>query len=196
MRKRDYSTFIAEVSSQINEILLEEYMIANAESDAEKLFYLGYSLESMRGSFFRQTMFAEFENSIHQVVEKGGSLTGSQLTEMYLELLKRYHGHDQKVVNIEPHYGHEWSYIPHFYYNFYVYQYATSIAGAAWFAERLLSGEENAQQDFINVLKAGGSDYPHNILLNAGFRYEFARTVQSSHSAHEFSYGPNGSPTR
>lgn len=162
----DYSTFIAEMASTINEILLEEYMIENARSDEEKLFYLGGALESIRGTFFRQTMFAEFELAIHQAAENGEPLTGPKFTEMYGELLKRYHGHDQGVLTIDDAYTVEWAFIPHFYYDFYVFQYATSITGAAWFAEQFLAGDVAVRDDFIRVLSAGGSDYPHEILLN------------------------------
>lgn len=161
-----YSTFIAEMASTINEILLEEYMIENARSDEEKLFYLGGALESIRGTFFRQTMFAEFELAIHQAAENGEPLTGPRLTEMYGELLKKYHGHDQGVLTIDDTYTVEWAFIPHFYYDFYVFQYATSITGAAWFAEQFLAGDVAVRDAFIRVLSAGGSDYPHEILLN------------------------------
>lgn len=161
----DYSTFIAEMASTINEILLEEYMIANADSDEEKLYYLGYALESLRGTLFRQTMFAEFELAIHQAAENGEPLTGPKFSEIYGGLLKRYHGHDQGVLTIDDAYTKEWAYIPHFYRDFYVFQYATSISGAAWFAEQFLSGDESVRDAFIRVLSAGGSDHPHNILL-------------------------------
>ncbi len=161
-----YSTFIAEMASTINEILLEEYMIANARTDEERLFYLGGALESIRGTFFRQTMFAEFELAIHEAAEAGEPLTGPRLTEMYGDLLKRYHGHDQGVLTIDDAYAVEWAYIPHFYYDFYVFQYATSISGAAWFAEQFLAGDTEVRDAFIRVLSAGGSDYPHDILLN------------------------------
>lgn len=160
-----YSTFIAEMASTINEILLEEYMIANARSDEERLFYLGGALESIRGTFFRQTMFAEFELEIHEAAEEGEPLTGPRLTELYGDLLKRYHGHDEGVLTIDEPYTVEWAYIPHFYYDFYVFQYATSISGAAWFAEQFLAGDTGVRDDFIRVLSAGGSDYPHDILL-------------------------------
>lgn len=166
--KSDYSTFIAEIASQINEILLEEYMIANATTDEERLYYLGYSLESMRGSFYRQTMFSEFEHSIHQTVEAGQPLSGERMNQIYGDLLKRYHGHDQGVLLIDDEYAAEWAYIPHFYYDFYVYQYSTSIAGAAWFAERLLAGDQQVQKAFIELLQAGGSDYPYDLLKTAG----------------------------
>ena len=162
----DYSTFTAEMASTINEILLQEYMIAGAESDEERLFYLGGALEQIRGTLFRQTMFAEFELAIHQAAEAGEPLTGPRLTEMYAELLKRYHGHEEGVMTIDDAYAVEWAYIPHFYYDFYVFQYATSISGAAWFAEQFLAGDTAVRDAFIRVLSAGGSDYPHNILLN------------------------------
>jgi oligoendopeptidase F len=162
----DYSTFIAEMASTINEILLEEYMIANAQTDEERLFYLGNALESIRGTFYRQTMFAEFELAIHEQVESGQPLNGSSLSQIYGDLLKTYHGHDEGVLNIDETYAIEWAYIPHFYYDFYVFQYSTSITGAAWFAEKFLAGDLQVRDNFLNVLKAGGSDYPHNILLN------------------------------
>ena len=161
-----YSTFIAEMASTINEILLQEYMIANAKTREEQLFYLGGALEQIRGTFFRQTMFAEFELAIHQAAERGEPLTGPRLTEMYGELLRRYHGHDIGILTIDDLYTVEWAFIPHFYRDFYVFQYATSISGAAWFAEQFLAGDENVRDAFIRVLSAGGSDYPHNILLN------------------------------
>lgn len=166
--KSDYSTFVAEIASQINEILLEEYMIANAQTDEERLYYLGYALESMRGSFYRQTMFSEFEDAIHRAVENDEPLSGDRMNEIYGELLKRYHGHDEGVLEIDDTYAVEWAYIPHFYRDFYVYQYSTSIAGAAWFAEQLLQGNEQVQSDFIELLQAGGSDYPYQLLQRAG----------------------------
>ena len=159
-----YSTFTAEMASTINEILLQEYIIENARSDEEKLFYLGGALENIRGTLFRQTMFAEFELAMHEAVEAGEPLTGPKLSEMYGELLKRYHGHDLGVLTIDDEYAAEWAFIPHFYYDFYVFQYATSITGAAWFAEQFLAGDEQVRDSFIRVLSAGGSDYAHNIL--------------------------------
>lgn len=162
----DYSTFIAEMASTINEILLEEYMIQHAKTDEEKLFYLGQALESIRGTLFRQTMFAEFELAIHEAAESGEPLTGPGLSEIYGDLLRRYHGEGQGVMTIDDVYTAEWAYIPHFYRDFYVFQYATSISGAAWFAEQFLAGDESVRDAFIRVLSAGGSDYPHNILLN------------------------------
>lgn len=163
--KASYSTFIAEMASISSEILLQEHMIANAKTKEEKLFYLGAALELARGSFFRQTMFGEFELAIHRAAEKGEPLTGAMLTQTYGELLRRYHGHDQGVMTIDDVYAQEWAFIPHFYLGFYVYQYATSMSGATWFAEQFLAGDTKVRDNFINVLKAGGSDHPHDILL-------------------------------
>ncbi|MDP3491732.1 MAG: M3 family oligoendopeptidase [Hyphomonadaceae bacterium] len=160
-----YSTFIAEMASISSEILLQEYMIANSKTKEEKLFYLGASLELARGSFFRQTMFGEFELAIHRAAEQGQPLTGPMLTLTYGELLRRYHGQDQGVMQIDDVYAQEWAFIPHFYMGFYVYQYATAISGATWFAEQFLAGDTKVRDSFLNALKAGGSDHPHQILL-------------------------------
>ena len=163
-----YSTFIAETASIMNEMLLQDMVIEEAKTDEEKLFYLGIGLEALRGTFFRQTMFAEFELKINQEVESGNVLTGAKLSSIYLELLKRYHGHDQGVITIDDLYAIEWAYIPHFYYDFYVFQYATSIAAASNLAKKIRTGDQQAQQDFIHLLKAGGSDYPYELMRNAG----------------------------
>jgi oligoendopeptidase F len=163
-----YATFIAETASIMNEMLLQDLVVGEAETAEEKLFYLGTGLEALRGTFFRQTMFAEFELAINEEVETGNVLTGAKLSNIYLELLKRYHGHDQGVVTIDDLYGIEWAFIPHFYYDFYVFQYATSIAAATELADKIGSGDSGAQQDFINLLKAGGSDYPYQLMKRAG----------------------------
>lgn len=161
-----YSTFLAEMASTINEILLQEYMIEHAETKEEKLFYLGGALEAIRGTVFRQAMFAEFEREIHEVSESGEPLTGADMKQRYLALLRKYHGEATGVMKIDDLYGVEWAYIPHFYYDFYVFQYATSMSGAVWFANQFLEGDEAVRDAFLRVLSAGGSDYPHNILLN------------------------------
>ena len=163
-----YTTFTAELASTTNEVLLQEYMLAKDLSDEERLYYIDRALEGIRGTFFRQTMFAEFELAIHELAEAGEALSGRRMTEIYLDLLKKYHGHDEGVMNIDPAYAIEWAYIPHFYFNFYVYQYATSISGGTMFAERMLSGDASARDDYINTLKAGGSEYPHPLLKKAG----------------------------
>ncbi len=164
----DFSIFTTEIAAIANELLLQEYMLAGARTEDERLYYLGYALEQMRGTFYRQVMFSEFELAIHEAVERGEALTGARMTQIYGEILKRYHGHSTGVMEITDRETIEWAYIPHFYYNFYVYQYATSIAGAAYFVERLNSGSDGARETYIKFLEAGGSDYPLDILHAAG----------------------------
>lgn len=164
----DYSTFIAEIPSTSLELLLEENTIRQAKNDNERLSYLGNGLEAMRGTFFRQTMFAEFELSLYEAIERGEALSGEKITSMYAEIVRRYHGHDEGVVIIDDAYTREWMFIPHFYYNMYVYQYATSkTAGAALYDNMLTEGRP-AIDRFIQLLKDGGSDYPHELLKRAG----------------------------
>jgi oligoendopeptidase F len=164
----EYSIFVAEVASTFNEALLLQKMLAEAKTDDERLFLLGTSLESMRGTFFRQAMFAEFEVAIHETVEKGEALTGEKLSKMYLELLRRYHGDDKGVVKIDEAYGVEWAYIPHFYFNFYVYQYATSLAASALLARDVIDGKPGARDRYLGLLRAGGSRHPYDMLKEAG----------------------------
>lgn len=164
--KSGYSTFIAETAAIVNELMLQDYVLENAKNDQERLFYLGTALEQLRGTYFRQTMFAEFELAIHEEVEKGAPLTGDRLTKIYGDLLRRYHGHEEGVLTIDDAYCIEWAYIPHFYYDFYVFQYATSISAAAYFTEDIEKNGAPALEKYLNVLKAGGSDYPHEILMN------------------------------
>ena len=164
----NYSTFIAETASISNEMLLNDYMVAHAKSKEEKLFYLGEGLELIRTTFFRQTMFGEFQLAIHEEVEKGHALSGKRLTDIYCGLLKRYHGDSEGVMKIDPGYCVEWAFIPHFYYGFYVYQYATSMAGAAAFTNAIENKEPGARERFIAMLKAGGSDYPYTLYKKAG----------------------------
>lgn len=166
----DFSIFTTEIAAIAKEILLQEHMLEQAKNEDERLFYLGYALEQMRGTFYRQVMFSEFELAIHEEVEQGKALTGPRMTEIYGEILKRYHGHEQGVMNITEREMIEWTYIPHFYYNFYVYQYATSIAGAAYFVDQMKSGDDpaKARDIYLDFLKAGGSDYPVEILKDAG----------------------------
>jgi len=163
-----YSTFIAEIPSTSLELILQDYMSKNASSIDEKLYYLGSGLEGMRGTFFRQTMFAEFELALYEAAERGEALSGEGITKMYGDILKRYHGHDDGVVNIDDLYANEWMFIPHFYFNMYVFQYATSqTAGTALYAKIVEEGEAGVE-NYKNLLKAGGSDYPYKLLSNAG----------------------------
>ena len=166
--KSDYSTFIAETASIGNEMLLNDYMVEHAKNKAEKLYYLGQGLELIRTTFFRQTMFAEFQLALHEEVEKGGSLSGERMTDIYCGLLKKYYGDAEGITKINPDYCIEWAFIPHFYYGFYVYQYATSMAGAAQFTNAIEHEGKPARDRFINMLKAGGSDYPYELYKKAG----------------------------
>ncbi|HSN21054.1 MAG TPA: M3 family metallopeptidase, partial [Usitatibacter sp.] len=163
-----YPIFIAEIASTLNEALLLDHVLKTAKDDDERLFYLGSALEGLRGTFFRQAMFAEFERDVHARVDKGESLTGEKLTQIYDGLLKAYHGDAQGVVKIDDRYAVEWAYIPHFYHSFYVYQYATSIAASSLFAEAILKGEPGARERYLDLLKAGGSDYPYELVKRAG----------------------------
>ena len=163
-----YATFIAEIPSTSLELILQQYMVKNAETAEEKIFYLGSGLERLRGTFFRQTMFAEFELALYEAVERGEALSGEKISNMYGEILKRYHGHDEKVVVIDDLYTNEWMFIPHFYYNMYVFQYATSITAGTALYERIVEEGEAGVENYKNLLRAGGSDYPYNLLKNAG----------------------------
>ncbi|MDO7844525.1 M3 family oligoendopeptidase [Sphingomonas immobilis] len=163
--KTNYPIFLAEIASTCNEMLLAAYMVANAKTKAEKLFYLGQQLEAIRGTFFRQTMFGEFELLIHDKAEAGEGLSGEALSKLYLDLLRRYHG---PKVAVSDTYGSEWAYIPHFYSSFYVYQYATCISAASYFSRAILKGGAKERDTYLAVLKAGGSDYPVDILKRAG----------------------------
>ena len=164
----DYAIFLAEIPSTSLELILQDYMTKNADNIDEQIFYLGSSLEAMRGTFFRQTMFAEFELSLYEAVERGEALTGKKMSEMYGEILKRYHGHDEGVVVIDDLYANEWMFIPHFYYNMYVFQYATSKTAGTALYEKILNEGEAGVENYKNLLRAGSSDYPYNILLDAG----------------------------
>lgn len=161
----DYPIFTAEIASTANELLLGEYMLGRAKTKQERIYYLGMRLEGLRGTYFRQTMFAEFELKIHEMAEAGEGLSGESLSKAYLDLLRRYHGPD--FVIDEP-YAVEWAYIAHFYYFFYVYQYATSITAGTWFARSILKGGKAERERYLDVLRAGGSDDPVEILKRAG----------------------------
>jgi oligoendopeptidase F len=163
-----YSTFIAEIPSTSLELILQDYMSENAGSIDEKLFYLGFGLEAMRGTFFRQTMFAEFELALYEAAERGEALSGERIAEIYGDILKRYHGHDQGVVLIDDLYTNEWMFIPHFYYNMYVFQYATSQTAGAALYEKIRNEGAAGVENYKKLLRAGGSDYPYDLLTAAG----------------------------
>jgi len=171
-----YPTFTAEIASTCHEILLANYMIGQARTKDEKLFYLGQLMENYRGTFYRQAMFAEFQLAIHDLAEKGDGLSGQKMTEINLDLLKRYHG---PKVAMDPAYAIEWAYIQHYFYGFYVFQYATSITAANYFADKLLHGTAKDRENYLSVLRAGGSDYGYNILRKAGLDMATATPYQT-----------------
>lgn len=172
----NYSIFLAEIASTTNESLLIDNLLKNTDDKQERLFLLNHYLEQFRGTIFRQTMFAEFERDIHIEVENGGSLTADRLSEMYRELNKKYYG---ESVVIDEEIDIEWARIPHFYYNFYVYQYATGFAAAVDFSEKILK-DESIVEKYKTYLKSGSSDYPLEILKNAGIDMTTKKPVENA----------------
>jgi oligoendopeptidase F len=167
--KADYALFNAEVASIFNETLLIEFLLKKEKNPEQRKFLLSAYLDSFRGTVFRQTMFAEFELEAYRRLASRKSLTADSLSRLYLKLLRKYHGHDKGVMNIQPLYGIEWAYIPHFYYNFYVYQYVSGFVAATALARRVLEkGEPAARQYIDKLLKAGSSKDPIDILKEAG----------------------------
>jgi oligoendopeptidase F len=170
-----YSTFVAEVASTLNENLLLHHVLDQTKDDRTRLFLLSSYLDSMRQTLFRQTLFAEFELKIHESVERGEPLTADSLNKLYLGLLRQYYGHDAGVVKIDDLYAAEWAYIPHFYRNFYVYQYATSMIGGMSLADGMIgkaavkSGKARHNREaYLRLMGAGSSKYPIDLLKDAG----------------------------
>ena len=164
-RYGNYSIFVAEVASTLNEALLSEYLLDELEDKKEKLYILNHFLEGFRATVFRQTMFAEFEHKIHTLDQEGTPLTVDSLSDIYYDLNKKYFGED---IVIDEDIALEWARIPHFYYNYYVYQYATGYSAATSLAAQILSEGKPAVERYKNFLKAGSSDYPIEVLKQAG----------------------------
>jgi oligoendopeptidase F len=173
-----YTTFVAEVASTFNEALLIEHMLKSTNDDNVRLSMLGSYLDNIKGTVFRQTQFAEFELKIHEMAEKGETLTGEVLDTLYLGITRRYYGHDAKACVVDDEVKAEWSNVPHFYYNFYVFQYATSFTASAALSEKVLTGDKNALARYLTLLKAGGSDYPVAELKAAGVDMTTAEPLQ------------------
>lgn len=163
--KADYPIFTAEIASTLLEELLAAKLLQEAKTREEKLFYVGMKLENYRATYFRQTMFAEFELTVHDRAEAGEGLSGERFSEIYFDLLRRYHG---QSFGLDASYGNEWAYIPHFYNSFYVYQYSTCIAAATYFAQSILKGGAKERDNYLSLLKSGGSDYPVELIRRAG----------------------------
>jgi oligoendopeptidase F len=164
----DYPIFVAEVASTFNEALLIDYMLKTIKDDPTKLSLLGNYLEGIKGTVFRQTQFAEFELRAHEMAEKAEPLTGDALAKLYADITKKYYGHDKGVCIVDDYIQHEWSFIPHFYRNFYVFQYATSFTASAALSEKVLAGDPAATKRYLTFLSSGGSKYPIDLLKDAG----------------------------
>ncbi len=163
-----YVIFVAEVASTLNETLLFHHALETAETNDQRLALLGNQLENLRGTVFRQTMFAEFEWKIHERVDAGEALTQDALNTIYAELVREYHGEASGHLTFDEAYAAEWSYVPHFHYNFYVYQYATSFIASTDLARRILQGNDEARERYLRFLSAGSTKAPVDLLIDAG----------------------------
>ena len=165
----DYSIFLAEIASTTNENILTEKLLQEVQDDATRFAILNNFLDGFRGTVFRQTQFAEFEHAIHQVDQNGEVLTSEFLNNLYADLNQEYYGLSKED---NPQIQYEWARIPHFYYNYYVYQYSTGFAAASALAEKIVHGSQEDRNRYIDYLKAGKSDYPLNIMRKAGVDME------------------------
>ncbi len=173
-----YSIFVAEVASTVNEAILNDYLLKTTDDEQKRIYLLNYWLDGFRGTVFRQTMFAEFEHLIHELDQQGVALTAEKLTEEYYALNKKYFGEE---VTIDDEIGLEWARIPHFYYNYYVYQYATGYSAAVALSNQILTEGEPAVNRYINnFLKAGSSDYPIEVLKKAGVDMTSAAPIEEA----------------
>lgn len=172
-----YGIFLAEIASTFNEALLNHYLLENETDPAKRLYLINHYLETFKGTIFRQTMFAEFERDIYARVEEGQGLTSEWLSEAYGKINEVYFS---GMVEVDEEIKHEWSRIPHFYYDFYVFQYATGLSAATSFAKRVLDGEEGALEGYLGFLSAGSSDYPVEILKKAGLDMSSPVPVQEA----------------
>jgi len=178
--KSHYPIFLAEIASTFNETLLMHHLLKAEQDDTLKLFLLDNYLERVRQTLYRQTLFAEFELDMHEHVEKGQTLTADWLNARYLALTRQYYGHDQGVMDVEDYIQYEWSGIPHFYYNYYVFQYSTGIVASSALAEMVLREGEPARQKYLAFLQAGGSKFPMDILKDAGLDMTTPQPVESA----------------
>lgn len=170
-----YSIFVAEVASTCNEELLFDYLLKTLDNPQQKIYLLNHWLDSFRGTVFRQTMFAEFEHMIHEMDAKGEALTADRLTEVYYDLNVKYFG---DAMTVDEEIGLEWARIPHFYYNYYVYQYATGQSAATALSQKILEEGAPAVERYINnFLKAGCSDFPIDVLKAAGVDMESPQPI-------------------
>jgi len=168
----DYPIFVAEVASTFNENLLVHHLLGQAKDDETRLFLLGTLLDGLRTTLFRQTQFAEFELAFHEQAERGEPLTGENLSQLYLKIAREYYGHDKGVCQVDDLLAVEWAYVPHFYYDFYVYQYATSMVASTSLAravrEEEKTGKTTRRDAYLKMLSSGSSRYAIDLLKDAG----------------------------
>lgn len=172
-----YSIFVAEVASTVNELLLAKYLLKTTKDKKQKLIILNNLLELFKGTIYRQTMFAEFEKIIYEKEEQNEVLTSELLSNIYYELNKDYFG---KNVVVDKEIQYEWCRIPHFYYNFYVYKYATGLASACYIVQNILDGKENAKENYIEFLKQGDRMSPVDELKIAGVDINKEEVIESA----------------
>lgn len=165
----DYSIFLAEIASTTNENILTEKLLEEVEDDATRFAILNHFLDGFRGTVFRQTQFAEFEHAIHKADQEGQVLTSEFLNELYADLNEKYYGLKKED---NPQIQYEWARIPHFYYDYYVFQYSTGFAAASALAEKIVRGSQEDKDKYLDYLKAGNSDYPLNVIRKAGVDME------------------------
>ena len=165
----DYSIFLAEIASTTNENILTEKLLEEVEDDATRFAILNHFLDGFRGTVFRQTQFAEFEHAIHKADQEGQVLTSEFLNELYADLNEKYYGLKKED---NPQIQYEWARIPHFYYNYYVFQYSTGFAAASALAEKIVHGSQEDKDKYLDYLRAGNSDYPLNVIKKAGVDME------------------------
>jgi oligoendopeptidase F len=163
-----YTTFVAEVASTFNEALLVDHMLKAIDDAPTRLSLLGNYLEGIKSTVFRQTQFAEFELRLHEMGEQGQPITGESLCGLYLDICRRYYGHADGVCTVDDFVQHEWSFIPHFYREFYVFQYATSFCAAEALSAKVLGGDTGTRDRYLSFLGRGGSKYPIDLLRDAG----------------------------
>jgi oligoendopeptidase F len=163
-----YQTFVAEVASTFNEALLLDHMLTRIRDTPTRLSLLGNYLENAKATVFRQTQFAEFELRMHEMAERGEPLTGDSVSTLYMDLTRKYYGHDQRVCVVDDYIANEWAFIPHFYRDFYVFQYATSFTAAEALSAKVLAGDADATRRYLAFISAGGSKYPIDLLKDAG----------------------------
>ncbi|WP_042348446.1 oligoendopeptidase F [Bacillus massiliigorillae] len=172
-----YSIFVAEVASTVNEVLLIHHLLKEATDPAIKKYYINHFIEMFRGTFFTQVMFAEFEKTTHELAEKGEPLNVEVFNNIYERLFKEYNG---SIITFDDEVKYGWSRIPHFYRPFYVYKYATGFATAIHLADQLVKGNKEAQQKYIAFLQSGSSDYPLELLKNAGVDLNSPEPIESA----------------